>query len=145
MVGLSASVHCDGRPVSFSSLQTRCDICCTCHSFSPFIPNDSACPGKNHRSLCSWWLCMAVCQSGQPITDSTYCRRFIESVRMTACVICASRWEASHCITCVTATTSNVRLKVMILWAPLSSCADLPPCLTVNPQPDWYLVTEPSV
>ena len=40
---------------------------------------------------------MAVCQSGQPIPDCTFCRRFIESVRMMACVICESRWEASRC------------------------------------------------
>ena len=63
---------------------------------------------------------MAVCQSGQPIPHSTFCRRFIESVRMMACVICASRWEAGHCIACVTASTSMVRLEVMTLWAPLS-------------------------
>ena len=31
---------------------------------------------------------MAVCQSGQPIPDFTFCRRFIESVRMTAREIC---------------------------------------------------------
>ena len=36
---------------------------------------------------------MAVCQSGQPIPDSTFCRRFIESVRMKACVSCASHGE----------------------------------------------------
>ena len=56
---------------------------------------------------------MAVCQSGQPIPDSTFCRRFIESVRIMACVICESRWEASHCIACVTASTSKVRLEVV--------------------------------
>ena len=88
---------------------------------------------------------MAVCQSGQPIPDSTFCRRFIESVRMMACVICASRLEASHCIARVTASTSMVRLEVVTLWAPLSSCTVLPPCLTVNPQPDRSLVNEPSV
>ena len=37
---------------------------------------------------------MVVCQSGQPIPDSTFCRRFIESVRMMACVNHESRWEA---------------------------------------------------
>ena len=51
---------------------------------------------------------MGVCQSGQPIPDSIFCRRFIESVRMTACVICASHWEASHCIACVTASVSVI-------------------------------------
>ena len=59
---------------------------------------------------------MAVCQSGQPILDSTFCRRLIESVRMMACVTCASRCEASHCIACVTASTSMVRLEVVTLW-----------------------------
>ena len=51
------------------------------------------------------WLCA--------IPDSTFCRRFIESVRMMAWVICASRWEASHCIACVTASNSMVRLEVV--------------------------------
>ena len=98
-----------------------------------------------HRSLCSQRLCIAVCLSGQPIPDSTFCRRFIKSVRMMACVICASRWKASHCIACVTASTSKVKLEVMTLWAPLSSCTVLSPRLTANPQPDRSLVTEPSV
>ena len=67
---------------------------------------------------------MAVCQSGQPIPDSTFCRRFIESVRMMACVIRASRWEASHCIACVTASTSMVRLEVVkwLEWLADRSC-----------------------
>ena len=73
---------------------------------------------------------MAVCQSGQPIPDSTFCSRFIESVRMMACVICSSCWEASHRIACVCASTSMVRLEVVTLWAPLFSCTGLPPCLT---------------
>ena len=98
-----------------------------------------------HRSLCSRRLYMAVCQSGQPIPESTFCRMFIESVRMMACVICASRWEACHCIACVTASTSIGRLEVVTLWAPLFSCTVLPPCLTVNPQSDRSFVTEPSV
>ena len=33
----------------------------------------------------------------------------------------------------VTASTSGVRLEVMTLWAPLSSCTVLQPCLTMNP------------
>ena len=60
--------------------------------------------------------CMAVCQSGQPIPDSTFCRRFIESVRIMACVICASRWEASHCITCVSQNWKSALLDVPHLW-----------------------------
>ena len=56
---------------------------------------------------------------------------------MTACVICASRRVANHCIACVTASTSMVRLDVVTLWVPLSSCTVLPPCLTVNTQPLW--------
>ena len=75
-----------------AKLQTRCDICSACQSICPFIPIDSGVPRTvDHRSLCSRRLCMAVCQSGQPIPDSTFCRRFIESVRMMACVIRASR------------------------------------------------------
>ena len=83
------------EPLCPAKLQTRCDICCACQSVCQFIPIDSGLPrtvdAKIHRSLCSRRLCMAVCQSGQPIPDSTFCRRFIESVRMTACVIRASR------------------------------------------------------
>ena len=47
-------------------------------------------------------------------------------------------------VTCVTASTSMVRPEVVTLWAPLSSCTVLPPCLTMNAQPDRSLVTEPS-
>ena len=36
-------------------------------------------------------------------------------------------------------------LEVVALWAPLSSCTVFSPCLTLNPQPDRTLVTEPSV
>ena len=32
---------------------------------------------------------------------------------MMACVICVSCWEASHCIACVAASTSMVRLVVV--------------------------------
>ena len=60
---------------------------------------------------------------------------------MMACVICSSHWEASHCIACVTASTSMVRPEVVTLWAPLSSCTVFPSCLTVNPQQDQSLVT----
>ena len=88
------------------------------------------------------WLCAS---RGSPFQTPPFCRRFIESVRMMACVICASRWEANHCIACVTASTSMVRLEVVTLWAPLSLCTVLPPCLAVNPQPDRPLVSEPSV
>ena len=86
---------------------------------------------------------MAVCQSGQPIPDSTFCRRFMELVRMMACVVCVSCWEASHCIAFVAASTSMVRLEDVTLWVPLPLCKVLPPSLTVNPQPDWSPVTEP--
>ena len=66
-----------------AKLQTRCDICYDCQSIYPFIPTDSDVSRTvDPRSLCSLILCMAVCQSGQPIPDSTFCRRFIESVRM---------------------------------------------------------------
>ena len=73
------------------------------------FPLTTPCPGQQiHRSRCSQKHCMAVCQSAQPIPDSSVCRTFIESVRMMACAICASRWEASHCFACVTASTSMV-------------------------------------
>ena len=68
---------------------------------------------------------MAVCQSGQSIPDSIFCRRFIESVRLMACVICALRWEASYCIACVTASAFMVRLEVVTLWDPLHSPSTL--------------------
>ena len=141
-----------------AKLQTRSVICCACQSICPFIPTDSgvprsavlaslsarsfpltpACPGQQiYESFCSRRLCMAVCHLGQPIPDSTFCSRFIEFVRMMACVICAPLWQASsHCIARVTASTSMVRMEVVTLWAPLSSCTVLPPCLTVNPQSD---------
>ena len=67
------------------------------------------------------------------------CReRFIESVRMMACVICVTLGGYLFY-----GMTSMVRLEVVTLWAPLSSCTVLPPCLTMNPQPDRSLVTEP--
>ena len=57
---------------------------------------------------------MSVWQSGQPIPESTFCKRFIEPVRMMACVNYVSVISgASHCIACVTASTSLVRLEVV--------------------------------
>ena len=110
------------------------------------FPLTPACPGQQiHRSLCSRILCMDVYQSQQPIPDSTFCMRFTEFVIMMACVLSASRWKASHCIACVIASTPMVRLEVVTLWVPLSSCTVLPPCLTVNCQTDRSLVTEQSV
>ena len=88
---------------------------------------------------------MAVCQSVQPILHSIFCRMVIESMNMMACVIRAWRWEASHCIACVTASTSMVRLEVVTLWAPLAPCTVLSFCLTENPQLDRSLVIEPSM
>ena len=74
------------------------------------FPLTPACPGQLiHRSLCSRRLSMVVSQSGQPIPDSTFCRRFIESVKMMACVICASRWEASRCVVCLPAPHYTTR------------------------------------
>ena len=129
-----------------AKLQTRCDICCACQSICPFIPTDSGMPRvvDPRKSLQSKTMhgCVPV---GQPIAVSTFCYRFIESVRMMVCVICASRLEASHCVACGTASTSMVRLEIFTLWAPLSSYTILSPCLTVNPHPDRSLVTEPSV
>ena len=87
------------------------------------------------------WLCAS---GGSPFQTPPFAAGSL-SVRIMACVIFESRYEANHCITCVTASTSMVRLEVVTLWAPLSSCTAIPPCLTVNPQPDRSLVTEPSV
>ena len=54
------------------------------------------------------WLCAS---QGSPFQTPPFAGgRFIESVRMMACAICASRWEASHCIACVTASMSMARL-----------------------------------
>ena len=50
-----------------------------------------------------------------------------------ASVICASRWEASHCMACF---YLHGLLGVVTLREPLSLRTVLPPCLTVNPQPD---------
>ena len=76
-----------------AKLQARCDICCACQSICPFIPTDSGCAQDSISTEvfvaedCGWlWA-----SRGQPIPDSTFCSRFIESMRMTACVICASR------------------------------------------------------
>ena len=72
-----------------AKLQTRYDICCACLSICPFIPTDSSVPRTVDPQKSVAEDCMVVCQSGQPIPDSTFCRRFIESVEMMACVICA--------------------------------------------------------
>ena len=58
---------------------------------------------------------MAVCQSGQATLDSIFCSKVIEYERMMAYVICAARWETNHCVACVTASTSKVRLEVVTL------------------------------
>ena len=55
---------------------------------------------------------------------------------MMACTVCALCWKASHCIACVTASTTMVRLEVVTVWAPLFSCTVLPTCLTMYPQSD---------
>ena len=96
-----------------AKLQTRCDVCCGCRFIYPFIPTGSGVPRTvDPQKSVQPRLCMAVCQSEQPIPDSTFFSRVIESVRM-ACVICVSRWEASHCFACVTASTPTVRLEVV--------------------------------
>ena len=126
-----------------AKLQTSCDNCCACQSLCPFIPTDS---GMSKTVYSKKFLQPKIVHGCVPVrVDSTFCSRFIESARVMACLICASRWEASHCIACVTASASMVRLEVMTLWAPLSSCTVLSPCLAVNPQPDRSLVTGPSV
>ena len=112
-----------------AKLQTRCDICCACQSICPFIPTDSGVPRTVDPQKT---LCVSLCLSGQRIPDSIFCRRFIESVRMMTRVTCVSRWETSHCIASVTASTPMVTLEVVTLWDPLSSCTVLPPCLTVK-------------
>ena len=65
-------------PVHFHWLQRAQDS----RSTEVFVAEDCA------------WLCTS---RGSPSKPSTFCRRFIESVKMMACVISASHWEASHC------------------------------------------------
>ena len=97
-----------------AKLQTKCDICYACQSFCPFIPTDSGVLRTvDPQTSLSPKTVRALCQSGQPIPDSAFCRTFMVSVRMMAFVICASRWEARHCIACVTASTSMVWLEVV--------------------------------
>ena len=94
-----------------AKLQTRCDICCACWSISPFIPTDYGMPmAVDPRESLQSKTVHGCVQVGAAILDSTFCSRSIESVRMMACVMCASRLEAIQCIVCVTASTSMVRL-----------------------------------
>ena len=126
-------------------LQTRCDISCACQSVCPFIPTDSVMPRAVDPQTPLPKTEHGCVPVGAVHPDSTSCRRFIESVRIKTCVIYESLWETSHCAACVTTSTSMVRLEIVTLWAPLSSCTGLPPSLNVNPQPDRSFVTEPSV
>ena len=73
-------------------------------------PKQRQCLSGRNRSLCSRRLCMGVCKSGQPIPYFTFSSRFNEFVRMMACVVCASHWEAGHFIVRVTASASMIRL-----------------------------------
>ena len=106
-----------------AKLQTRCDICCACQSICPFIPTDSNMPmavdPKKSLQLKTVHGCVPIRATHSRLH---LCSRLIESVRMMACVICASHWEASHCLAYVTASTSRIRLEVVTLWAPLSLC-----------------------
>ena len=83
----------------------RCNVCCACQSVCPFIPTEFGVPrtADPQKSLQPKTVhgCVPV-----GAAHSKLCRRFIESGRMMAGVICASRWEASHCIVPVTASTS---------------------------------------
>ena len=58
----------------------------------PFTP---ACPGRYiHRSFERWMSVIDTFQSGLPIPLFDFCSKFIESVRMTACVVWLSPLEA---------------------------------------------------
>ena len=86
----------DSEHLCPAKLQTSCDLCCACQSICPFIPTDSGMPrAVDPQKSLQPKTCVAVCQSGQPIPDSNFCSRFVESVRTMACVICAPCWEAS--------------------------------------------------
>ena len=66
------------------------------------------------------------------------CGRFIGWVcenAVMACVICMSRWEASHCIACVNASTSMVRLVGRTVFE------YRPPALLASENPNQSLVT----
>ena len=62
-----------------AKLQIRCDIFCACKSVCLFIPSDSSMPKA---------------------VDPQKSLQQFEPVRMMACIICVSSWEASHCISC---------------------------------------------
>ena len=89
-----------------------------CVSFEcPFIPTDSGMARTIDQQKSMQPKTVHGCVSVGIAHSQT---PHLECVRMMACVICASRWEASHCIACVTASTSMVRLEVVIRWAGLT-------------------------
>ena len=114
-------------------LQTRCDICCACQSTCPFIPTDPGVPRAVDKQKYLQPKTVLGCVPVRAAHSGLHLLQQVESVTMMACEICVSYWEASHCIACVTVSTSRVRLEVVTLWAPLFSCTVLPPCLALNP------------
>ena len=124
-----------------AKLQTRYHICCACQPVCPFIPTDSGVPRtvKSQKSL------QPKTVHGCVPVGAAHSRRFIESVKMMVCVIRASCWEAFATVLHVTASTSMVRLEVVTLWAPLSSCTVLPPCLTVITMSCGLLLASTSI
>ena len=108
-----------------AKLQTRCDICCACQSVCLFIPTDSGMPRAvdPQKSLQTKTVLCCV-PVGAAHSRLHLFQGLIESVRMMACVICASRLEASPCIAYVTTFTSMARLEVV---TPLSLYTILPP------------------
>ena len=121
-----------------AKLQTRCDICFACQSICPFIPTDSGVPRTVDPQKSLQPKSVHGCVPVRAANSRLHLLQQVPGVceNHGICVICASHWEASHCIVCVTASTSMVRMEVESLGAPLSSCTVLAPCLTVNPQPD---------
>ena len=63
---------------------------------------------KSRATLRALITCKIFFKLEQPIPESTWYSRSTESVRMMACVT----MEVSHCIACVTASASMVRLEV---------------------------------
>ena len=76
----------------------------------PFTP---ACPGRyTHRSFERWMSVIDTFQSGLPIPLFDFCSKFIESVRMTACVVWLSPLEAIQGVWLLPPPSSSWRLRL---------------------------------
>ena len=83
-----------------AKLQTRCDICCAYQSICSFIPTDS----REPRTIDPQKYLKSNTVYGCVPVAAAHSRLHLiqdKSVRMMACVFCASCWEVSYCIACV--------------------------------------------